>query len=202
MSATQTKPDSKMDLARTDSVSSGVTFYDEWFDQLKMDNFDQSLIDGVIGIGRTQDVSHGRSLPLPPLQYNPSSGSKGFPSYLVNSSNYPQNSPLGQGSKDMKKQECFNCKTTKTPLWRRTIDKKNALCNACGLYVKQYNVNRPVDYIKKPARSHRSKGIVTFESLKRSVEGKGDCNVTLSWSQLCSLIDEAKGQVQQQQYHI
>ncbi|RCH86078.1 hypothetical protein CU098_004962 [Rhizopus stolonifer] len=40
--------------------------------------------------------------------------------------------------------ECFNCHVTKTPLWRRTPDRKHPLCNACGLYFKQYNDHRPV----------------------------------------------------------
>ncbi|KAK5799319.1 hypothetical protein F5H01DRAFT_284758, partial [Linnemannia elongata] len=39
--------------------------------------------------------------------------------------------------------ECFNCKVTQTPLWRRTLDRKHSLCNACGLYYKQYNGHRP-----------------------------------------------------------
>ncbi|KAI8370805.1 hypothetical protein EDC96DRAFT_93586 [Choanephora cucurbitarum] len=40
--------------------------------------------------------------------------------------------------------ECFNCKVTKTPLWRRTPDRQHSLCNACGLYYKQYNAHRPL----------------------------------------------------------
>lgn len=43
-----------------------------------------------------------------------------------------------------RKLECFNCKVTKTPLWRRTPDRKHSLCNACGLYYKQYNHHRPL----------------------------------------------------------
>ncbi|KAL2313821.1 Transcription factor [Schizosaccharomyces pombe] len=39
---------------------------------------------------------------------------------------------------------CFNCGVTETPLWRRTSDKLNFLCNACGLYNKQYGVMRPL----------------------------------------------------------
>ncbi|KAI9483964.1 MAG: hypothetical protein EXX96DRAFT_560320 [Benjaminiella poitrasii] len=43
-----------------------------------------------------------------------------------------------------RKLECFNCKVTKTPLWRRTPDRQHSLCNACGLYYKQYNAHRPL----------------------------------------------------------
>ncbi|KAJ3168590.1 hypothetical protein HDU88_001481 [Geranomyces variabilis] len=38
---------------------------------------------------------------------------------------------------------CHNCGTHKTPLWRRTADKRHSVCNACGLYFKQYQCNRP-----------------------------------------------------------
>jgi hypothetical protein len=53
--------------------------------------------------------------------------------------------------------ECFNCKVTKTPLWRRTPDRKQTLCNACGLYYKQYNAHRPLQVRHKsqvPGRPH------------------------------------------------
>ncbi|KAF8943531.1 putative electron transfer flavoprotein subunit [Haplosporangium gracile] len=42
------------------------------------------------------------------------------------------------------RQECYNCGVTKTPLWRRTADRLHSLCNACGLYYKQYKMNRPL----------------------------------------------------------
>ncbi|KAI9362933.1 hypothetical protein DFJ73DRAFT_620617, partial [Zopfochytrium polystomum] len=40
---------------------------------------------------------------------------------------------------------CFNCAATSTPLWRRTADRLHSLCNACGLYYKQYQCHRPLN---------------------------------------------------------
>ena len=45
--------------------------------------------------------------------------------------------------------ECFNCHVTKTPLWRRTPDRAHSLCNACGLYYKQYGTHRPLHIRQK-----------------------------------------------------
>ncbi|KAI7876835.1 hypothetical protein K492DRAFT_198205 [Lichtheimia hyalospora FSU 10163] len=45
--------------------------------------------------------------------------------------------------------ECFNCHVTKTPLWRRTPDRAHSLCNACGLYYKQYSQHRPLHMRQK-----------------------------------------------------
>ncbi|KAK5814638.1 hypothetical protein F5H01DRAFT_279763, partial [Linnemannia elongata] len=51
--------------------------------------------------------------------------------------------PKKQSTRPPRSLECFNCKVTQTPLWRRTLDRKHSLCNACGLYYKQYNGHRP-----------------------------------------------------------
>ncbi|KAJ4478858.1 hypothetical protein C8J55DRAFT_430096, partial [Lentinula edodes] len=52
-------------------------------------------------------------------------------------------------------QECSNCSTSTTPLWRKT-DEGKLLCNACGLYVKLHGHNRPVhlrtDVIRQRSR--------------------------------------------------
>ncbi|KAG2221189.1 hypothetical protein INT45_000229 [Circinella minor] len=45
--------------------------------------------------------------------------------------------------------ECYNCHVTKTPLWRRTPDRAHSLCNACGLYFKQYGAHRPLHIRQK-----------------------------------------------------
>jgi len=49
------------------------------------------------------------------------------------------------GSKSSRQLICFNCNVTQTPLWRRTPDRKHSLCNACGLYYKQYGAHRPLN---------------------------------------------------------
>ena len=48
---------------------------------------------------------------------------------------------------------CFNCGTRSTPLWRRTSDKMNMLCNACAMYEKQNNATRPKSMAGKRSRS-------------------------------------------------
>ncbi|KAI9485756.1 MAG: hypothetical protein EXX96DRAFT_546372 [Benjaminiella poitrasii] len=49
---------------------------------------------------------------------------------------------------------CYNCHVTKTPLWRRTPDRAHSLCNACGLYYKQYNTHRPL-HIRQKHQAHQ-----------------------------------------------
>jgi len=54
-------------------------------------------------------------------------------------------------SKPPRNLECYNCGVNKTPLWRRTPDRMHSLCNACGLYYKQYNTHRPLHIRNKPS---------------------------------------------------
>lgn len=53
--------------------------------------------------------------------------------------------------------QCSNCQTKTTPLWRRDPS-GNALCNACGLFLKLHGVVRPrslkTDVIKKRNRQN------------------------------------------------
>ncbi|KAJ3137213.1 hypothetical protein HK100_000790 [Physocladia obscura] len=41
-------------------------------------------------------------------------------------------------AKQIRNVECTHCKTTSSPMWRRTLDKKKYLCNACGLYIRKH----------------------------------------------------------------
>ncbi|KAI8838770.1 hypothetical protein BJ741DRAFT_600549 [Chytriomyces cf. hyalinus JEL632] len=45
---------------------------------------------------------------------------------------------------------CFNCGATSSPIWRRTIDRKNNICNACGLYFKNHKCHKPVRTVVSP----------------------------------------------------
>ncbi|KAM3160392.1 GATA-type domain-containing protein [Lachancea thermotolerans] len=56
--------------------------------------------------------------------------------------------------------QCFNCKTFKTPLWRRDAQ-GNTMCNACGLFQKLHGTMRPLslksDVIRKRNTKKRGK---------------------------------------------
>ncbi|KAI9485057.1 GATA zinc finger-domain-containing protein, partial [Zychaea mexicana] len=56
----------------------------------------------------------------------------------------PKQQQQQQQQRPARQLECFNCHVTKTPLWRRTPDRAHSLCNACGLYYKQYGTHRPL----------------------------------------------------------
>lgn len=47
-------------------------------------------------------------------------------------------------------QVCSNCKTSTTPLWRRSTQGAT-LCNACGLYFKARNTARPTSMKRSPS---------------------------------------------------
>ncbi|KAL9080771.1 MAG: hypothetical protein Q9157_000558 [Trypethelium eluteriae] len=49
-------------------------------------------------------------------------------------------------------QVCSNCATTRTPLWRRS-PAGATICNACGLYLKARNQDRPTN-LKRTSQAH------------------------------------------------
>lgn len=90
----------------------------------------------------------------------------------------PQDAPKGKLKVDVVSQheisdgqQCSNCGTTKTPLWRRAPN-GTLICNACGLYLRSNHTNRPVNLKKTP----------TFISVEKKSEGScagdGRCNGT------------------------
>lgn len=68
-------------------------------------------------------------------------------------------------------QECLNCHTTKTPLWRRAPD-GTLICNACGLYYRLNNCHRPVN-LKRPPQT-----ILVTKEKTGLCKGDGRCNGT------------------------
>lgn len=68
-------------------------------------------------------------------------------------------------------QQCSNCGTTKTPLWRRAPD-GTLICNACGLYLRSNNSHRPVN-LKRPPNTIR-----VMKTEEGSCKGDGRCNGT------------------------
>ncbi|KAA8905322.1 hypothetical protein TRICI_005318 [Trichomonascus ciferrii] len=93
-------------------------------------------------------------------------------------------------------QVCTNCGTSKTPLWRRAPD-GSTICNACGLYLKARNAQRPVKKQKttptkaeSPVASHQhvaaaSTPDAAAHSCAGTCPGDGHCNGT-GGSSACS----------------
>ncbi|CCG81663.1 GATA zinc finger domain-containing protein [Taphrina deformans PYCC 5710] len=69
---------------------------------------------------------------------------------------------------------CHNCGVTKTPLWRRTPDKRHSLCNACGLYLKQYKTMRPLVPRNRPQVAKKDEVCTNCEATKTSLWRKDE----------------------------
>lgn len=52
--------------------------------------------------------------------------------------------------------QCSNCETRTTSLWRRNADGES-VCNACGLYQKLHNINRPLSMKKEVIQTRKRK---------------------------------------------
>ncbi|XP_069592411.1 endothelial transcription factor GATA-2 isoform X1 [Ranitomeya imitator] len=76
---------------------------------------------------------------------------------------------------------CANCQTTTTTLWRRNAN-GDPVCNACGLYYKLHNVNRPLTMKKEGIQTRNrkmsnkskknKKGPDCFEELSKCMQEK------------------------------
>ncbi|XP_062842464.1 endothelial transcription factor GATA-2a isoform X1 [Trichomycterus rosablanca] len=65
---------------------------------------------------------------------------------------------------------CANCQTTTTTLWRRNGN-GDPVCNACGLYYKLHNVNRPLTMKKEGIQTRNRKMSSKSKRSKRAMEG-------------------------------
>ncbi|KAL0092752.1 hypothetical protein J3Q64DRAFT_1818875 [Phycomyces blakesleeanus] len=98
---------------------------------------------------QSQPQSQPQSPPAPPparSQAQPHKIKKS--NILPGQSTLPLRLTVHKSSRPQRHLACHNCKATKTPLWRRTPDRAHTLCNACGLYYKQYNHHRPLNVRK------------------------------------------------------
>ncbi|XP_036375719.1 transcription factor GATA-3-like isoform X1 [Megalops cyprinoides] len=65
---------------------------------------------------------------------------------------------------------CANCQTTTTTLWRRNAN-GDPVCNACGLYYKLHNVNRPLTMKKEGIQTRNRKMSSKSKKSKKSHDG-------------------------------
>ncbi|AOA60977.1 Transcriptional activator of nitrogen related genes [Komagataella phaffii CBS 7435] len=65
-------------------------------------------------------------------------------------------SPKADNDESITRTQCSNCKTEKTPLWRRD-GSGNTLCNACGLFQKLHGTVRPLSLKTDVIRKRNSK---------------------------------------------
>lgn len=102
------------------------------------------------------------------------------PAHQTIQSQLSQSQPIQTGG-----QVCSNCRTTRTPLWRRAPD-GTIICNACGLYQKARNQSRPTN-LKRPihrttAGPMQSPNGATYVAadhvMSGTCPGGGSCNGT------------------------
>ncbi|KAL8796161.1 MAG: hypothetical protein Q9195_001494, partial [Heterodermia aff. obscurata] len=110
--------------------------------------------DGRVGENGGQDLSSDLASRLHE-ELNPISGQPELEPESRRSSSQEQNaesqySPISLAP--VNGQMCSNCRTTSTPLWRRSPT-GSTICNACGLYYKARNTSRPTNLKRPPSTS-------------------------------------------------
>ena len=103
-----------------------------------------------------------------------------FKTQQVNTSN---SSSSNSKNENKLPQQCYNCKTFKTPLWRRDSE-GNTLCNACGLFHKLHGTMRPLSLKSDVIRKRNTK--------KKEKEAAAAANGGNSNSDLVSLSNTPK----------
>ncbi|XP_019618792.1 PREDICTED: transcription factor GATA-4-like [Branchiostoma belcheri] len=82
--------------------------------------------------------------------------------------------------------QCANCRTTQTTLWRRN-NEGEPVCNACGLYYKLHNVNRPLAMKKDGIQTRKRKP----KTLNKGKGGQGDSKPPTSTSNNTGMLPSA-----------
>ncbi|XP_063073366.1 transcription factor GATA-3 isoform X3 [Engraulis encrasicolus] len=73
---------------------------------------------------------------------------------------------------------CANCQTTTTTLWRRNAN-GDPVCNACGLYYKLHNINRPLTMKKEGIQTRNRKMSSKSKKSKKSHDSMEDFGKSL-----------------------
>uniref|UniRef100_A0A1A7YLN1 GATA-binding protein 3 n=1 Tax=Iconisemion striatum TaxID=60296 RepID=A0A1A7YLN1_9TELE len=73
---------------------------------------------------------------------------------------------------------CANCQTTTTTLWRRNAN-GDPVCNACGLYYKLHNINRPLTMKKEGIQTRNRKMSSKSKKSKKSQDSMDDFSKSL-----------------------
>ncbi|XP_071358278.1 transcription factor GATA-3 isoform X4 [Trachinotus anak] len=73
---------------------------------------------------------------------------------------------------------CANCQTTTTTLWRRNAN-GDPVCNACGLYFKLHNINRPLTMKKEGIQTRNRKMSSKSKKSKKSQDNMDDFSKSL-----------------------
>ncbi|XP_026182759.1 transcription factor GATA-3 isoform X6 [Mastacembelus armatus] len=73
---------------------------------------------------------------------------------------------------------CANCQTTTTTLWRRNAN-GDPVCNACGLYFKLHNINRPLTMKKEGIQTRNRKMSSKSKKSKKSQDNMEDFSKSL-----------------------
>ncbi|XP_061107784.1 transcription factor GATA-3 isoform X5 [Conger conger] len=73
---------------------------------------------------------------------------------------------------------CANCQTTTTTLWRRNAN-GDPVCNACGLYYKLHNINRPLTMKKEGIQTRNRKMSSKSKKSKKSHDSMDEFSKSL-----------------------
>lgn len=142
-----------------------------------------------------EECKDAKSTP-PPTPLVPKSKCTSFPSKDVLRefiSRLPQAVLKPYPSAKLSARTCINCQTNSTPFWRKAPAREGYYCNACGLYFRTHNCDRPTQLTTKQAERPFAKynnqcaicGAVKTPLWRRSKSGRIICNACGLRSRLC-----------------